>query len=91
MCAPNCVCPLCLERAFLDQPDLATLYIKVRKQIELREEVWIKQDEARAIRRNLKREALDSLIFRIDLEAKRRSSSSSSSSNSSSNGAGISI
>ena len=73
----NCSCATCLENAFRDTKDLAALYLKVRKQIELREEAWIKQDQARAIRRNLKRETLDQLVFRIDLESKRRSNSSS--------------
>jgi hypothetical protein len=54
---------------------LAALYLKVRKQIEQREESWAKQDEARAIRRKIKRETLDNLVFRIDLESKRRMSS----------------
>jgi hypothetical protein len=76
-CSANCSCATCLEIAFRDTHDLAALYLKVRKQIELREEAWIKQDQARAIRRNLKRETLDQLVFRIDLESKRRSGSSS--------------
>jgi hypothetical protein len=74
-CSDNCVCPACLERAFRDNDDLAALYLKVRKQIEQREESWAKQDEARAIRRKIKRETLDNLVFRIDLESKRRMSS----------------
>lgn len=71
-CPANCSCETCLERAFRDNDDLAALYLKVRKQIEQREEAWIKQDQARAIRRDLKRETLDQLVFRIDLESKRR-------------------
>jgi hypothetical protein len=73
-----CACPTCLERAFRYNQDLAALYLKVRRQIEQREQVWAKQDAARDKRRALKRESLDQLIFRIDLESKRRISSVSS-------------
>jgi hypothetical protein len=72
-CPEHCVCPTCLEREFQDTPDLAALYLKIRKQIQATEDAWLKQDQARQIRRDLKRHALDRLINHIDLESKRRS------------------
>ena len=80
-CVKNCICPRCLEQLFRDNDQLATTYLKTRKLIEQREKNWIQQDKEREIRREEKRREADDLLFRIDLEMKRRSSGSNSHSN----------
>ena len=73
-CSEKCICPECLERQFRRHPDLAETYLKTRKQVEQREKKWIQQDQEREIRRNKKREEIDTLLLKIDLEMKRRGS-----------------
>jgi hypothetical protein len=81
-CVKNCVCPRCLEHLFRDNDQLAATYLKTRKLIEQREKNWILQDKEREIRREEKRREADDLLFRIDLEMKRRTSSNSNDYNS---------
>ena len=73
-CSEKCICPVCLERQFRLNDHLAETYLKTRKQMEQREQKWIQQDKIRETRRNQKREETDQLLWRIDLELKRRGS-----------------
>lgn len=75
-CSEKCVCPRCLEQLFKGNDQLAETYLKTRKLIEHREKKWIQQDKDREARREKKREETDLLLFRVDLELKRRSSRS---------------
>jgi hypothetical protein len=76
-CSEKCVCPRCLEQLFKGNDQLAETYLKTRKLIEQREKNWIQQDKDREERREKKREETDLLLFRVDLELKRRGSVSS--------------
>jgi hypothetical protein len=73
-CNEKCICPVCLEKQFRLNDQLAETYLKTRKRVEQREQKWKLQDETREKRRIQKREETDQLLWRIDLEIKRRSS-----------------
>jgi hypothetical protein len=73
-CNEKCICPVCLEKQFRANDHLAETYLKTRKQVEQREQKWIQQDKEREKRRIEKREETDQLLWRIDLELKRRNS-----------------
>ena len=73
-CTEKCICPICLERQFRSNDHLAETYLKMRKWIEKREQKWILQDQEREKRRIQKREETEQLIWKIDLELKRRGS-----------------
>ncbi len=78
-CSEKCICPNCLERQFRTKDDLAETYLKTRKLMEQREQKWLQQDKERDKRRIQKREETDQLLWRIDLELKRRGSNKSES------------